>query len=80
MNNPARSLLFANLLAVAAVVVMAGGVLAKGEDVAGSVILAQPIPRDDAVQGKRAVGADASPASSAAAVLAQLRRGEAGRR
>ena len=48
MNNPARSLLFANLLAVAAVVVMAGGVLAKGEDVAGSVILAQPIPRDAA--------------------------------
>lgn len=48
MNNPARSLLFANLLAVAAVVVMAGGVLAKGEDAAGSVTLAQPIPRDAA--------------------------------
>ena len=48
MNTRARSSLIAGLLAVAAVVVLAGTVLAKGPDGAGSVTLAQPIPRDAA--------------------------------
>ncbi len=48
VNTTARSSIIGSLLAVAAVVVMAGGVLAKGEDAAGSVTLAQPIPRDAA--------------------------------
>jgi len=48
VNTRARSSLIAGLLAVAAVVVLAGTVLAKGPDGAGSVTLAQPIPRDAA--------------------------------
>jgi hypothetical protein len=48
VNTRARSSLIASLLAVAAVVALAGGVLAKGPDAAGSVTLAQPIPRDAA--------------------------------
>ena len=52
MNTRARSRarfsLIASLLAVAAVVALAGTVLAKGPDAAGSVTLAQPIPRDAA--------------------------------
>ena len=48
MNARARSSLIASFLAVAAVVTLAGGVLAKGPDAAGSVRLAQPIPRDAA--------------------------------
>jgi hypothetical protein len=48
MNTRARSSLVASLLAVAAVLAMTGAVLAKGPDAAGSVTLAQPIPRDAA--------------------------------
>lgn len=46
MNPPVRSSLIAGLLAVAAIVALAGTVLAKGPDASGSVTLAQPIPRD----------------------------------
>lgn len=48
MSTGARSSLIASFLAVAAVVALAGAVLAKGPDGAGSVTLAQPIPRDAA--------------------------------
>jgi hypothetical protein len=48
VNTRARSSLIAGLLAVVAVVMLAGGVLAKGPDASGSVTLAQPIPRDAA--------------------------------
>jgi hypothetical protein len=48
VNTRARSSLVASLLAVAAVVALAGTVLAKGPDAAGLVTLAQPIPRDAA--------------------------------
>jgi hypothetical protein len=46
MNTRARSSLIASLLAGAAILAMAGAVLAKGPDASGSVTLAQPIPRD----------------------------------
>jgi hypothetical protein len=48
VNARASTSLIASVLAVAAVVALAGGVLAKGPDAAGSVRLAQPIPRDAA--------------------------------